>query len=288
MSFLWYNYNDDNYTNSIEGLVIEKYYMDYIEKPINELLEIARKEVFDFEYPFYTEDEEQKTKFEKMFILMYYQRGFANETVGGFKLNLLSRLTQYMPYYEELYKSMLFKIDPLNNKIYTIERNKNSTDNETENRVFIGNKNVTNKETENSNGNGNVNNSGKVISEVNENKENQNIDSENPQINFSGKDFANRMTRGKDVNSINTTDTTTNDSDSNYSETKNINTDTKHATEDNENLQNNKNKNENETEEIKGFEGSSQAEMIEKYRKIIVNINEDLCRNLEILFSIFQ
>lgn len=68
-------------------------------------------ELFDFEYPIC--DNKWKEEFESLFIDYFYFYEIGAETADRFKHNLKKRLRLIMPYYNELYKSTLFDIDPL-------------------------------------------------------------------------------------------------------------------------------------------------------------------------------
>lgn len=58
------------------------------------------KLLFDFDYPFYTDD---KTSFEEMFCKNFYTREIATETVGLWKIRLINWCNVNMPYYNELF-----------------------------------------------------------------------------------------------------------------------------------------------------------------------------------------
>ena len=74
--------------------------------------------VFNFDYDFYSDDEQMKSEFEKKFTDYYYFDEIGFETVARFKHNLRSKLNLIMPYYKQLYRTELEaqKIDFLLNK----------------------------------------------------------------------------------------------------------------------------------------------------------------------------
>lgn len=90
--------------------------------------------VFNFDYDFYCDDESMKSEFEKKFTDYYYFDEIGFETVGRFKHNLRSKLNLIMPYYKQLYITELEaqKIDFLLNKDLREEFIR-SVDNEYEN-----------------------------------------------------------------------------------------------------------------------------------------------------------
>ena len=74
--------------------------------------------VFNFDYDFYTDDEQMKAEFEKKFTDYYFFDEIGFETVARFKHNLRSKLNLIMPYYKQIYRTELEaqKIDFLLNK----------------------------------------------------------------------------------------------------------------------------------------------------------------------------
>ena len=74
---------------------------------INECLNNPLTPMFNFDYPFYIEDEEAKTKFEEKFMLYYWNCEIGFETFARFQKALQARLTIKMPYYQQLYETEL-------------------------------------------------------------------------------------------------------------------------------------------------------------------------------------
>ena len=58
--------------------------------------------LFTFDYDFYSDDEEDKKQFEKLFIEYFYFREIGFETPERFKVKLKSKLDLIMPYYRQL------------------------------------------------------------------------------------------------------------------------------------------------------------------------------------------
>lgn len=74
---------------------------------INDCLENPLTPLFDFDYPFYVDDENAKNGFEEKFILYYLNCEIGFETFARFQKALQSRLTIKMPYYRQLYETEL-------------------------------------------------------------------------------------------------------------------------------------------------------------------------------------
>lgn len=90
-----------------------------------EKIEIGRKYLFDFDYPFY--DEEKRADFEQHFIRTFYMREIGVETIGLFKFNLETWLLVNMPYYNQLFESELLEFNPLENWQVDTEHTKGIT-----------------------------------------------------------------------------------------------------------------------------------------------------------------
>lgn len=77
--------------------------------------------LFNFEYDFYTDNNEIKKKFEEKFIDRYRFNEIGFETVARFKHYLKTTLNEIAPYYKQLYESELRcnDIDFMLNKDYT-------------------------------------------------------------------------------------------------------------------------------------------------------------------------
>lgn len=67
----------------------------------------ARGKIFSFSYSFYNDNALLKTNFEKKFIRHFYTREIGSETFGLFQLRLKQKFDMIMPYYKELYNSII-------------------------------------------------------------------------------------------------------------------------------------------------------------------------------------
>ena len=97
------------YTITIKDIVNS--YNDVTDlKKIDEKLEVARKYIFDFEYPVI--DDTTKARIEKAILKHYYYREIAFETIGMFKIKLNDRLNLIMSRYNALYKKQDLNVSP--------------------------------------------------------------------------------------------------------------------------------------------------------------------------------
>lgn len=81
-----------------------------------ELREVVKdSDIFDRCDPFPIWDEDHRGELEKKIIEHYYFRQIGFETVGRFKFALNRRLREIMPRMNQLYKTTLFKYNPIEN-----------------------------------------------------------------------------------------------------------------------------------------------------------------------------
>lgn len=77
---------------------------------VNTILQKAVSNVFDFDFPIF--DEAYRNVLETKILRHYYTREIGMETVGLWKLKLETKLTEIMPFYNQLYKSELLTFNP--------------------------------------------------------------------------------------------------------------------------------------------------------------------------------
>lgn len=77
---------------------------------VNTILQKAVPNVFDFDFPIF--DEAYRNVLETKILRHYYTREIGLETVGLWKLKLETKLTEIMPFYNQLYKSELLTFNP--------------------------------------------------------------------------------------------------------------------------------------------------------------------------------
>lgn len=114
---------------------------------VNDCLNNPLTPMFNFDYPFYTDDEEAKAKFEEKFIMYYLNNEIGFETFARFENALKSRLIIKMPYYKQLYETELASKD------INFLLNKDLTETTTRELTGIengtGNKRLTNEQSQN-------------------------------------------------------------------------------------------------------------------------------------------
>ena len=72
---------------------------------VNQILIDAAPQIFNFEFPMF--DENYRLPLEIKILRHYYTREISEETVGLWKLRLETRMNEIMPYYNQLYESVV-------------------------------------------------------------------------------------------------------------------------------------------------------------------------------------
>lgn len=262
--FLDIDYSSNVLTNTFEQYTIAMNWLTPLQNlTIDEIVEKARELIFDFKYPFYTDETQAKEDFEKMFILMHLRDNWGVETAGEFKYWLQRKLTLVSDGYRQLYETMKYEYNPIEN--HNLERTVDRSGKAKETNINSG---VVNNESNTDNTvTGNSHTTGDRTAN------NQNIHSDNPQVNFSGQDYASNMDRGQTHDE---TETSTNDST-----TGKTNFTSKQNNNNTENSDSEYSNNEKYTEH--GYLGNVQ-DAIKKERELIVNINRMLCEEMNDLF----
>lgn len=201
---------------------------------VQRTIEKSQAKFFDFDFPFYSNDAKDLYTFKTYFLLRYWNNYIGFETLGMWKTAFLSKMHELIPYYTKLYDAIQ-KDNPFTNINVTITEAEKGSEKTTTKTADAGQ------------------------SEVKNNQNYQNIDSDNPQVTVATQDYASAMSRGETVN--NTTTTAKNDHTGNDNKDSKIDRDTKEI----------------------GLRGKSTSEAIEEYREQIQNINRELveaCRDL--------
>lgn len=116
------------------------------------------KKIFNFDYPIF--DENYRYPLNKKILQHFYTREIGEETVGLWKLRLQQTLNEIMPYYNQLYKLELDKINPFYNidltttteKIGKKKENEGGTKNSTKSSTDTYNENTSKSDTYSKNG----------------------------------------------------------------------------------------------------------------------------------------
>lgn len=224
-------------------------------KTIIEKIDEASPKIFNFPYPIW--DESYKTVLQRKILMRYYMREICAETVGLWKLFLNEKLNDIMPYYVELYNTTQKDIDFLSDYIMATSEEKGETG----------------KDNFNSNSNTSTENSGNITvnsSDTNTDESNGLV-SDTPGVNLvANKDYATQKTEDSTTQNREHEETTNN---SNNTTTKN----------NAENIRNTE-KSIIITRTVKGYGKKSPAELLQEWRKTLLNIDSLIVGDLQDLF----
>lgn len=215
---------------------------------IAELYEDPAFNLFDFKYPFYTEDIYAREEFQQLFIDNTFFMEIGYETVYKFKNELKALLRLRMPYYTELYKTILRTegIDFMLNKDYT-----ETFIRETEN-------NLNRDRTNTTNSNGETTSSASSNSNTTSNSKDSSLDNGNAVVSLENG-YLTSVNQIQDSSSNSANEAITN----NINQTGADNT-----------TENNRGR-ESTTLIGKGNIGvTSSAKLLSEWREVIININE--------------
>lgn len=191
--------------------IIESMTADMVGQPIVSRIEAAAKKIFDFDYPIWAED--YRPTLERKILMRYFNKEIGLETVGLWKFYLNERLNRIMPYYNQLYGSVVKEYDFTNSvdmtETFTENETETTGDDMTSGRESNTTDNVTNtvQQSENVENNGTINDSGT--------NSNTRLTSDLPQANYAGVDYGTQLvedngTTGNDRTSHDTTERTAN------------------------------------------------------------------------------
>ncbi|HAP6169405.1 TPA: hypothetical protein IYB51_002022 [Enterococcus faecium] len=259
---------------------IESFTYYHPELSRKERIEVGRKQLFDFDYPFY--DETKRAEFETKFINHFYLREIGSETMGSFKFNLDEYLNLNMPYWNKMFLSNLEEFPIFDDMDYTIDE-KQKLLNEIDTNIKANrdeSKNQTKQVDQTDNRNKNTRDTGTTDSFS------RNTYTDTPQkdlkiasngdgtgvINYATnitEDLSKETTSSTGVETNN--DKTNQNTRSNASEKETKNTDI--------------NKDQNQTKDTitryKGKKGSTDyADLLEKYRKSVLRIEKMIFREM--------
>ena len=230
---------------------------------VADVIAAARPKIFNFNYPIF--DTAYKPTLETKILKHYYTREIGLETYGLWKLKLDAKMNEIMPYYNKLYESELIEFNPL----YDIDVNTEGGRNETVNTTGSGNTSGTSTD------------GGSDTRTYNDKNNTWDLYSDTPQGGIAGIQGAEddpalgtnaflsnaRHTFGDTAGSTGTTSYgKTNTTRGTSSSSGRSVGDTDYA------------------EHVYGYRGKSPSKSIEEFRKILLNIDMKIIKELEDLF----
>ena len=230
---------------------------------VADVIAAARPKIFNFTYPIF--DENYRATLETKILKHYYTREIGLETYGLWKLKLDAKMNEIMPYYNKLYESELIEFNPL----YDIDVNTEGGRNETVNTTGSGNTSGTSTD------------GGSDTRTYNDKKNTWDLYSDTPQGGIAGIQGA------EDDPALGT--------NAFLSNARHVFGDTAGSTDTTSYGKTNTNRGSSSTsgrsvgdvdyaEHVYGYRGKSPSKSIEEFRKILLNIDMKVIKELEDLF----
>lgn len=234
--------------------ILRNYALPEVNQTFDELIDATYQDYFNFDFPWYADDKDSKIEFEKLYLLHFLMYEIGQETIELHRSRVAHRLRLIMPEMQQMWDSLNVDMPWLQNvdMSYTGEGNENQHGN-TERSI-------------DSTIDGTSHDTGTSSSTANS----QTIDSDNPQINFSGADYASQMSRGQTEQSVK--------SESNGT------TNTKETRSEGEEKTSGSQKSETRTE--KGNRGMSRGDIVKQMRDAVYNVNQEIINRCESLFML--
>ena len=161
------------YTITLADVLYGMYDGDPIKDSYTKVIKQCAPKVFNFNYPFYSED--AKIVFQELYCTRFFKLEIGQETLNAHRLSFLGLMSEKYENYKQLFQSV-------SNLPYTLVN-------------YI----ISESTTENNNSNGSSN--------TDTTQNTQSIQSDNPQITFSDNDYASAMDRGEAKVESSSTDT---------------------------------------------------------------------------------
>ena len=271
---------------------------------INDLISQATPKIFDFNYPFYTDNAQTQQEFEEQFIRRYLYREIGVETYGRWKTRLQAKLYDIMPYYTRLFEIQSTKYNLFDNTNMTRTQNTDTTGTANKHNTISDDisdtdnttdKKTTNIETENTL-TGSQESTGNSATDETTNTENRNSFSATPQGSLTNVENGQYLTNYNYIkdnitltNKTNTTNTSTkNETNNTTSEdiTDYTSNKSRERTQDRQETENADNTSQTQMEEswIGKEGGESYADIKRKEAEVYWNINLMIYNDLECLF----
>ena len=273
------------------------------ELPQRDVIEKGRRQLFDFPYPFF--DETYRSIFETNFIRTFYMKEIGFETEGLFKFQLETWLNVNMPYFNKLFESELFEYDPLTNSKMNVKHKKVTDTLENEEAL----KENQQKQSGTSQSDGTMSGTGKSTGTESQSGNtttlktdddfNRELESNNPdsRLALTANDGQGVIQYASNIKEKNTNNISNGSSNQHSNASSTVNNENKNTSHEQAQMSNTTNGTQNEQvdktinnvedfiqERIGKIGVQSYPELIEKYRRSLLRIENDIFREMKQLF----
>lgn len=258
--------------------ILRNYALPETNQTFDELINATYQNYFNFDFPWYADDDNSKVEFEKLYLLHFLMYEIGQETIELHRSRVAQRLRLIMPEMKQLWDSLNIDMPWLQN----VDVQYSGNENETSSGTHSDKSSSTDTSSSNSTRDSSITGTSEDTSSSNTVVNTQSIDSDNPQVNFSGTDYASSMNRGEtsqDVSSESTGTTTS----------KETTTTEESGTKDNESSRSGetsgtRDKSEARTE--RGNRGMSRGDIVKQMRDAVYNVNQEIINRCEDLFML--
>lgn len=268
------------YTLSVKNLVLSMT-KDMAGHPISDRVRAACPKIFSFDYDLWSED--YKPILEKKILMRYFNREIGLETVGLWKLYLEERMNAILPYYNELYKSILTDYDITEST--SMNESVKITETEDEDRNLSRNTDTSSTTTREgtSRYSDTASSDQTTNATVDESRSGHALNSDLPQANYAGVDYGTDSAETSET--LDRTENQTIDATQSGSGDQTTN-DTGTATGEQKTTDDESTDKKREYQEKRHQSGNNVpiADLIMRYRKTLINIDEMVVREFADLF----
>lgn len=258
--------------------ILRNYALPETNQTFDELINATYQDYFNFDFPWYADDSESKTEFEKLFLLHFLMYEIGQEAIELHRAMLAQRLRLIMPEIQQIWDSLNIDMSWLQN----VDMQYSGSENETSSGSHSNESSSTDSTKTNSSRESNINGTSKDTSEGTTDVNTQSIESDNPQVNFSGTDYASSMNRGETNQAINSESNGTTSTEENTT-TEETGTKTNKVS---SSGKTNGTRDKTDTRSEKGNRGMSRGDIVKQMRDAVYNVNQEIINRCEDLFML--
>ena len=258
--------------------ILRNYALPDTNQTFDELIDATYQDYFNFHFPWYADDANSKVEFEKLFLLHFLMYEIGQETIELHRSRVAQRLRLIMPEIQQIWDSLNVDMSWLQN----VDMQYSGSENETSSGSHSDESSSTDTSKTNGSRESSINGTSNDTSEGTTNVNTQSIDSDNPQINFSGTDYASSMSRGEPNHTVNSESNGTTSSEENTTTEETV-------TKSNDSSSSGKtsgSRDKTDARTEKGNRGMSRGDIVKQMRDAVYNVNQEIINRCEDLFML--
>lgn len=258
--------------------ILRNYALPETNQTFDDLINSTYDKFFNFDFPWYAPNDTGKVDFEKLFLLHYLMYEIGQETIELHRAMLAQRLRLIMPEIQQIWDSLNIDMSWLHN----VDMQYSGNENETSSGTRSDESSSTGTSKTNGSRESSINGTSKDTFEGTTDVNTQSIESDNPQVNFSGTDYASNMNRGETNQSVNSESNGTTSSEESTT-TEETGTKTNESSSSGK-TSGTRDKTDARTE--RGNRGMSRGDIVKQMRDAVYNVNQEIINRCEDLFML--